>query len=247
MSRVSRAFRISGKIIKYFFILLIVAINAFFLWRIFSSNDPSSMKALSPNEALFAAYETDGDLVGMFSQEQRSITSGEENYGLFAVTNAVFIPSANQIQVTVRYNNSTLRRTQEKYNLSEVPAREDDVFDVSLLIVTDLTPDNKDDNLSVSDDAVKQMRISPSYCEKDQKNLYNFRRFVFDLGDLDLKQIVEDGTLISVFTDIYYAGDADYEKTPYGTLCLYDYITETYDVKLSSVDKKAIEDWKSKK
>ena len=162
MSRVSRAFRIGTKIIKYFFILLVVAINVFFLWRIFSSNDPSSLKALSPNEALAAAYEADGDLVGMFSQEQRSITSGEENYGLFAVSKTVFIPSANQIQITVRYNNSTLRRTQEKYGLSEVPARDADVYDVSLLIVTDLTPEDDSDNLSLSEDSVKQTRIFPS-------------------------------------------------------------------------------------
>lgn len=247
MSRATRAFRISGKIIKYFFILLVVAINAFLLWRIFSSNDPKSMKELSPNEALAAAYEKDGDLVGMFSQEQRSITSGEENYGLFAVSKTVFIPSANQIQVTVRYNNSTLRRTQEKYNLSEVPSREADVYDVSLVVVTDLTPDDDSDNLSLSEDAVKQTRIFPTYCEKDQKNLYNFRRFVFDLGELDLAELVKDGTLISVFADVYYAEDVNYDETPYGTLCLFDYITETYEVKATSADKKAIEEWKSKK
>lgn len=247
MSRATRAFRISGKIIKYFFILLVVAINAFLLWRIFSSSDPKSMKALSPNEALSAAYEEDGDLVGMFSQEQRSITSGEENYGLFSVTKTVFIPSANQIQVTVRYNNSTLRRTQEKYGLSEVPSRDADVYDVSLLVVTDLTPEDDSDNLSISEDAVKQTRIFPSYCEKDQKNLYNFRRFVFDLGELDLSEIVKDGTLISVFADVYYEGDVNYDETPYGTLCLYDYITETYDLKMSSADRKAIEERKAKK
>ena len=247
MSRATRAFRISGKIIKYFFILLVVAINAFLLWRIFSSSDPKSMKALSPNEALAKAYGEDGDLVGMFSQEQRSITSGEENYGLFSVTKTVFIPSANQIQVTVRYNNSTLRRTQEKYGLSEVPSRDADVYDVSLLVVTDLTPENDSDNLSISEDAVKQTRIFPSYCEKDQKNLYNFRRFVFDLGELDLSEIVKDGTLISVFADVYYEGDVNYDETPYGTLCLYDYITETYDVKISSADRKAIEERKAKK
>ena len=247
MSRATRAFRISGKIIKAFFILLVIAINIFLLWRIFSSSDPSSMKALSPNESLAAAYEADGDLVGMFSQEQRSITSGEENYSLFAVSKAVFIPSANQIQITVRYNNSTLRHTQEKYGLSEVPARDADVYDVSLLIVTDLTPDDKSDNLSLSEDCVKRTRIFPSYSEKEEKNLYNFRRFVFDLGDVDLKEVVENGTLISVFTDIYYAEDVDYDATSYGTLCLYDYITETYDVKMSSADKKAIEEWKEKK
>jgi len=244
MSRASRAFRIAGKVIKYLFILLIVAINAFLLWRIFGSNDPSSMKALSPNEALVEAYEKDGELKGMFRQEQRSITSGEENYGLFAVTKATFIPSANQIQIVFRYNNSTLRRTQEKYGLSEAPSRDDNAYDVSLVLVTDLTPDDDSDNLSVSEESVLQTRIHPVSCQKEQKNLYNYRLYVFDLGDLDLGAHLEDGTLLSVFADVYYSGDVDYSKTPYGTLCLYDYITETIDVKLSSADKKAIEKWK---
>ena len=245
MSRVSRAFRITGKIIKYLFILLIVAINAFFLWRIFGSEDPSSMKALSPNEALAEAFEKDGDLTGMFRQEQRSITSGETNYGYFAVTKATFIPSANQIQIIVRYNNSTLRNTQRDYGLAEAPAREEDVYDVSLLLVTDLTPENKDDNLTGGDEATSKVRIFPTYCEKAEKNLYNFRLFVFDLGELDLSEHLENGTLISVFTDIYYKNAADYSKPAYGTLCIYDYITETIDVKLSSKDKKAIAEWQA--
>ena len=245
MSRATRAFRISGKIIKYLFILLIVAINVFLLWRIFSSSDPSSMNSLSPNESIVSAYERDGDLKGMFRQEQRSITSGEKNYGYFSVTKATFIPSANQIQIVVRYNNSTLRHTQEDFGLDSAPSRDDDVFDVSLFLVTDLTPDNPDDNLTLSEESTKEYRIHPSYTQKDQKNLYNFRLFVFDLGELDLASVLNDGTLLAVYTDIYYSGALDYESTPYGTLCLYDYKTETIDVKLTSREKKIFDEWRS--
>ena len=109
------------------------------------------MDSLSVNERLVEAYARDGELRGMFTQEQRSSTSAEENYGYFFVTKTVFIPSANQIQIVVRYNNSTLRYTQEDFGLEAAPSRDDDVYDVSLLVVSDLTPDNDEDNLVIAD------------------------------------------------------------------------------------------------
>ena len=245
MSRAARTLRITGNIIKLLFGLLIAFICFFMIWRVFSaSNDPSSMKLLSPNKALIAAYDEDGALEGMFRQEQRSITSAEHNSGYFSVTRATFIPSANQIQIVVRYNNSTLRHTQEDFELDEPLSRDDEVYDVSLLLVTDLTPENDSDNLNIDGDSVAMARIHPTYFKSEKNTLYNYRLFVFDLGDIDLETLLEDGTLISVFTDIYYSGDVDYSDTPYGTLCLYDYITETVDVKISSAEKKVFEEWK---
>ena len=243
MSRVARNFRIFGKIIKYAFILLIILINLFLIWRVFSSSDPSSLEPLSPNDALATAYNENPKLDSMFSQEQRSITSTERNYGYFAVSRVTFIPEANQVQLIFRYNNGTLRRTQEDFGLDSAPSRDDEVYDVSLLIVTDRTPENKDDNLSIDDEAVEKTRIKPSYSISDKSTLYNYRRIVFDLGELNLEELVENGTLISVFADIYYNGALDYEEEPYGTLCLYDYITETAPVKLSSADKKALNEY----
>jgi hypothetical protein len=203
------------------------------------------MKSLSPNDALIAAYEKDPTLAGTFRQEQRSVTSAENNYGYFSVTKATFIPAANQIQIVVRYNNSTLRHVQEDFGLDQAPPRDEQTFDVSLLVVTDITPEDSSDNLETDDDSVAKTRIHPTYFTSHQKNIYNYRLFVFDLGDIDLSAHLENDTLLSVFTDIYYAEAVDYDSTPYGTLCLYDYITETINVKLSSSDKKAFEKWKT--
>ena len=243
MSRAARNLRIFCKLIKYAFILLIALINLFLIWRVFSASDPSSLKALSPNEALVAAYEKNPSLDSMFAQEQRSTTSTERNYGYFSVSRAVFIPEANQIQLIFKYNNGTLRRTQEDFGLDAVPSRDDEVYDVSLLVYTDITPDNKEDNLSIEDTAVKKTRIKPSYSITEQSTLYNYRRLVFDLGELDLEALINDGTLISVFADVYYNGALDYEAEPYGTLCLYDYITKTKPATLSAADKKALREY----
>ena len=81
MSIASRTFRLTGKFIKFLFLLLIFAINAFLIWRLFSTSLPSSMKALLPNESLATAYEESGGELYAFTQEQRSITSAEDNYG----------------------------------------------------------------------------------------------------------------------------------------------------------------------
>ena len=241
MSRAARTFRIAGKLVKFAFVLLIIFVNLLLIWRLFSVDTPSSMKALSPNEALVSAYERNGGEVELVCQEQRSITSAENNYGYFSVTRAAFIPSANQVQIVFRYNNSTLRHTQEDFSLESVPSRDEETYDVSLLLMVDKTPDDESDNFDNSPEAVESYRIHPAYFKTEQTTLYNYRLFVFDLGELDLAELFDNGTLLSVFADAYYVGAIDYKDTPYGTLCLYDYITDIKTEKLSGADKKAIE------
>lgn len=244
MSRVGRSFRITGKIIKWLFIALIAFINGILIWRMLSSSDPSSLKPLTPNEALYNAYEDAGDSLEMFRQEQRSITSAENNYGYFSVTNAVFVPDANQVQVTLRYNNSTIRHLEADYGLEETPSRHDDLFDVTLLIATDLTPQDTSDNDTNAADSVLFTRVSASECISETKNLYNYRRLVFDFGDSDMSELLDSGLLLAVYVDIYYNGSIDYDSTPYGTLCIYDYASENIRVKLNNDDIKAMEKWK---
>ena len=246
MSRVSRGFKIAGWLIKMLFTLLIASVCAFLMWRVFSSSDPDSMKTVSINDAVYEAYEaSEGDLY-MFRQEQNSLTRGEDNAGYFGVTRAVFIPEANQIQVVLRYNNSTIRHLTEDYSLESTPMREEDLFDVNLFFSVDLTPENKDDNATISDTGTRTFRCSSKLVERDQKNLYNYRKFVFDLDECgeDLSELLDSGLLLAVYADVYYVEDMDLDEEAYGTLCLYDYITENKTVKLSSGEKKAIEGWK---
>ncbi len=247
MSRASRSARITWRVIKGLFFAVIFSVIALLLWRIFSSGDPKSMQALTPNEALAAAYEREGEDLYMFRQEQRSITSGEKNYGYFSVTDCVFIPAANQVQIVVRYNNSTLRSLTEDYGLEEVPSREEDLFDVTLTLATDRTPENKEDNLWSKEDlgageSVEMIRVHPTSVTREKKQMYNYRRFVFDLGEagLTLTELVEKETVLAVFADIYYNEDIRYGEEPYGTLCLYTYLDETLTVPMERMDKKAL-------
>lgn len=225
--------KIVGKSIKALFYLLIFAVNAILLWRIFTSGDPSSLKTILVNENTLSAYEKYGNELQMFGQEQRTLSSD----GKFSVTDAVFIPEAQQLQITVRYNNSTVRGLVEDFELDETPSRKDELFDITVVKTLDLTPENKKDNTDSSN--LRTERYYPTKCVSEYKTLYCYRKLIFD------GITVEDA--VGVFADMYYVGDIDYEQTPYGVVCLYDSEMEPETVKLSRSDIKALEKAKSEK
>ena len=248
MSRVNRIFKISGCLIKCIFGLVIATVCVALLWRVFSSGDPESMKTLSVNEKVYNAYTQNGEALYMFKQEQNSITRAENNYGYFSITDCKFIPDANQAQVVFRYNNSTIRSLAEDYSLSTVPDRSEELYDVTLLLAIDLTPENKDENSTNAPESVRFVRVHASSHTRDTKLMYNYYQLVFDIGESgeDIKTLLDSNLLLAVYADVYYINDLDYEKDPYGTLCLYDYLSENKTIELERADKKALKEFSGK-
>lgn len=246
MSRVSRTFKFTGRLIKFLFSLLIIFICVFMVWRVFGSGDPKSMKTLSVNDALYDAYTEAGGDLQVFKQGHLSVTTAKDSKGYFSITKTAIIPEANQIQIVLRYNNGTIRHLEEDFGLSETPDRSDDLFDVSLFFSVDLTPDNVEDNAIVSDAGTRTFRCASTQVESDEKGLYNYRKFVFDLDSCgeDLSQLIENGTLLAVYADVYYAEEMDLEEKAYGTLFLYDYKANNIELELTKEDIKNIEAWK---
>ena len=206
-------------------------------------NTPSSIKTLTPNAALSEAYERDGDDLYMFFQPRLlEYTANEGASGYFFVSETAIIPAANQVQTVVRYNNSTLKGITEKYSLSEIPARDSEVFEYSLVVAIDLTPEDKSDNLSDDEDKVKLVKCSGKVTDSCAKNMYNFRRVVFELDEvgIDLEALVNDGTLIAIYMEYFYVGTED-GGAALANMCIYDYLNDTEHVKLTRKDKKAIE------
>ena len=242
MSRVSRGFRRTGSAIKFLFFTLVFFVIGLLLWRIFSSGDPKSMKALTINEKMVAAYEQEGEDLYMFRQTLNKTTYGKDNYGYFTITDCVFIPDANQVQLVLRYNNGTIRSLAEDYDLAQVPDRTEDLYDLTLVLATDLTPDVIEDNAGNDEDSVAFTRLHASEMTSAKKNLYNYRRFVFDLDEvgMDLSELTgEDGLLLAMYADIYYVEDIRYEEYAYGTLCVYDYLQEKETVRLEGAELRA--------
>lgn len=235
-------------IIKIFFrVLVTVVIGAVFVvlfWRMLSSRVPRELLTLSPNEVLKEAYEKEGEELYLFTQEQNSITRTDKNYGYFTVSDAVFIPSASQVQVLIRYNDSTLAALRRDYGLDFDPEIDRDWYDVSLVVATDKTPEDDSDNLSNDPQSVMLSRVQPTLVSaREHHGRHSYRRLVFD-------GVSMDELTLAVYADFYYVGDVAYESPDfdiykdeaYGTLCLYAY-TEAKDNEpreLTSADKEAL-------
>ncbi len=222
MVKGSKIFKISVKVLFYLFVIIV---NAIMLWRVLFSGDPAKIQRLTVNDSLREAYE-DGQLL-LETQEQRTLTSN----GLFAVRQCVFIPEANQIQIVVRYNNSTLRKLAQDYGLESVPEKAEELFDVSIVKTIDKTPMDITDN--TDPEALSEERYHPTgEPETAYKRLYSYRRYVFEN--------VSREDAVGMFVDVYYKGDVNYEKDPYGALCIYEDGAPMEEVKLTGADKKEL-------
>lgn len=235
----SRAPRIIGKIFKLLVLLLVVGVTCILGWRMCASEDYDLAKGLKPNEALKAAYSAHGDDLILQYQIQPSITKAENNYGYFSVVECVFIPQAKQVQLVVRYNNSTLEHLKTDYQLDTLPDRTKDWYDVTLALTTDLTPENTADN--VSPDAIGKQRIhATGEPIRENTKLYTYRRYTFDNVELT-------DTTLGVFVDINYVGDVNdlgqinYDKEAYGTLLIYERGVKWEPYKLSRAERKILE------
>ncbi len=204
------------------------------------------MKTLTVTDSVYDAYKENGDLT-VYKQNQNNITRAENNLGYFAVTQVAIIPDANEIQIVFRYNNSTLRSIEKELGLEKgALLRDSDLFDITLAISSDKTPERTDDNAysaAEHPESVSEARYFPTakYTESDTKNVYNYRRYVFE-------NVSVDELTLAVYVDIYYKGEnadgeqitPDYAEKPYGALCIYDYKSKNRTVKLSSSDIEAL-------
>ncbi|MBQ7172547.1 MAG: hypothetical protein IJR88_00285 [Clostridia bacterium] len=189
-----------GRILKLVFVSLVYGVCLLLLLRMCSAKTPKELRGLDYNPTLATAYANAGDLTLCY-QNGDSITRAEPSKGYFAIPEYYYIPEANQVQLIFRYNNSTLKHVSDDYKIDPALTREGDWFDLSLVLA-------KQDGTSV--------RIQPAKIEKSlSKRLYVFYRITFD-------GVVVDDTTTGLFADIYYKDDIDYEKSAYGTLCLYD-------------------------
>ena len=218
---------ISG-IVRFLFLTLVAAIVIFLGWRTFSHNtNPEEMMTLCADDRLSAAYAKHGDDLTLYTQEQGTYTRAERNNGYFFIRQAVVIPQAEQIQILFRYNNSTIDALTEDYSLAQTPDRAEHLYDLTIAVKKDLTPDIYDDYDEEGCYTIE--RYYPSREISGEKNLYNYRRAVFN-------DIVIDETTLGVFVDIYYVGDIDYDQPAYGTLCIWDFTSENIPVKLTQND-----------
>lgn len=236
----AKAFHIMGKLLKFTFYAIIIGINAILIWRLASRGDPALMETLMVNERTASAYAEAGKQMEVLYQEQYYINED----GLFAQSNLRYIPSISQLQITARYNNSTIRAMAETFELAEVPGRDEEIFDVTLVKVIGLTDKEQAqadvDALSadvIGEDAEaagtprKEVRYFPSDSLADKKNVYNYRRLIFE--DVDLSDASE------LYLEFYYNGAVNYDAEPYSEILIW-VEGESYPYTLTKKDLKAL-------
>ena len=257
MSRTRVIFKRLGKLFKFAIACILVAVIAILIWRLFTTSIPSELSPLIPNEKLKAAYAQSGDDLYIFEQKYDTLTRGANNSGYFSIEQARFIPTANQAQIIFRYNNSTIEKVAADKKLAEVPSRDTELFDVSLVLYIDLTPENKNDNflknsefsdsnvmydMFVNPETTKAVRLTPNANKQAKSDLYNFYKytFEFDSAELDLADLIKENKLVTAHADIYYNKEIDYEKDAYGTICIFDARAENLKVALTNEDKELL-------
>ena len=162
------------------------------------------------------------------------ISTNDEAYGYFWIADSVVIPDAQQLQLVVRYNNSTLEHLADDFKLPDIPSRDDEVLAIRLRVITDATPEDPTDN--DEEDQWISRTVEPSGTPRvGTKDVYNYRRYVFDGVELT-------SDLIGLAVDFYYVEAAEAES-PIATLFVYYGEAKTETVKLTKDDIKAIENF----
>lgn len=143
-------------VLKFIGFSLVLFIYLFFFLRICSSGDTQIAKRLIWTETMIAAYQNDPDNFSVYELEVPSYIT--EN-GYFAASNVRYVEATGGIQVTIRYNNSTLNALQTELKIEEITSSEPFVFAL------------KDNNGNIYTDY--------QYLT-DEKWMYNYRRLVFE-------------------------------------------------------------------
>ncbi|MBQ7153291.1 MAG: hypothetical protein IJR83_05065 [Clostridia bacterium] len=212
--------RIFGKVLRLLLVLLILLVVGLLTWRMCLSDVlPSSVRHLYPDSALKAAYSASDGNLAVYYQDYANMTYNDAAYGYFTVMSALFIPEAQQLQIVIRYNVSTLKAIAKDFDLETVPDRNQDVIDVTV-VKTAREGDN--------------VRYLPDKTVYGSNTLYNYERLVFN-------GITTDDMTIGVFVDFYYTEMLDYDESPLGAVLIYDTDAETLSYRLTASDRRALQ------
>ncbi len=221
----------AGKIAKITFKTVILAISlfiySFFIFRLCSTQDaPKSVSSVVWNETARAAYAADPDGFEIYAQEPATFITDD---GRFWISDVVYLPQAQQLQMTIKYNDSTLKYLKEALAKQASDAESGDTAQV--LTADDITlPDEPFDYSVLDNSGVRYHEYSAS---SDRVQNYNYRRLVFE------NIVIPEHA--AFYIDMYYIGAIDYTAIPYGSLLAWNTALGTEKIE---VEKALAEDMK---
>jgi len=196
------------KTFKWITLTLVGILCVLLLMRIFINNNvPEEAKAILWDEAGYAAYKADPEGFELISHPLDSYVikgTGEQVVrnnmtpdAYFSFSDVCYAPSADQVQLTLRYNVSTLEHVKKDLELEELSEGEPFIFRLA---------DDKD-------------KVYAEYCytsaEKSflGKPRYEYRRLLFSGIEMD--------GVNTLSLRVYYVDEPEAEK-PLGEIIIYD-------------------------
>lgn len=219
-----------GIIMKVLLIAIIVAIFSLLGFRLYEQKTPKALTRILWNEKTIAAYNEDSTA---FSVTDCEINQNFTEDGYFFVDKIMLLNEADQVQLTVSYNNSTVRYLEESYRKEDPSAVTGESSDS---VQTEYDPYGVysgepfiyilyDKNGTVYDDY--------SYVSSSSL-LHSFRRLIFDGIPCDA-----EGLSLAIFrandiADGVEIGTGDGKILPWREIVIVDESTDKKEHKISS-------------
>ncbi len=242
-----RAFKMALKGFGYFLIFMVFAI---LFWRIISSKLPAAASKLLWTENSYAAYEEKGNDLLIYTQDVGKVFDKDGKFSLYEFH---YIPAANEVQFTIRYNKSTVDKLAE-----ELTEELREVMGESFTEADIITAENLPEYPFVFKLRDNEGNIYESYeYTTFTKNRYTYLRVAFSGVDLfDIKKSAptvnfpvpnapasdyiykgplsseyESNSIQTLYVDSYYAGDMSHKFAEQITLYRTDRRTENFSYK----------------
>lgn len=212
-------------VIKILIALVCIFVIGVIGFRIFVFNYyPDSMKVLGYTDALERYYnECGGDMA--VKTQNNNVKYDDPEDGNFFFDYLVFVPDADHIQFSVRYNTSLIESIKEKYGIElDAEAAPDELFDFRLVRTQDgyVDPEDADSNAEVPVQEVGTLTVIGT----ESAYMYRYVRLAFDGVDFGLDDgetpvgwfrlevtikgvEMEEPYMIAVYADMY--GSEDYK------------------------------------
>lgn len=143
-------------------------------------------------------YRKNRDSFGAETQNIRFPYDSAEDGNFFA-DGLILVRDAGNLQVTVRYNESTLTKVADFYGLAKVPTAKDGLFRYTLTASYNQTESGED-----------YRTYTASHLSEDHAYMYRYGKLVFDGVDFS--------GAVWMRIDIYYGN----EEKPFGHICVYE-------------------------
>ena len=197
-----------GKILRVLVALVILFVVGFLGFRlVLFDYYPPSIKNLYFNETLAAYYEKTDGAIGAKTQRMR-FPYDDSSKGYFFADHLAVIDGADQLQVSLRLNVSTVDAIEEKYKLKDLSRDSLDYLSFRLV-----------DMVKVGETEVERVLAEGKVVAQEKLMMYRYLRLTFDGVDLFER---EDGTAPSAWmrVDVFVEGAGS--DAPFASVLVYE-------------------------